>query len=154
MCPELPGGHVRRAERARRASRAATAALQCSMPHRGSVEAELTTQFREYEKMVTQLPPKCLATLMRMLQAGPITRVYTGGGRAPLPPGALPSGLVTMAPGMMSGMAFAGASLGTGVVGALPPAGMGTGSSCSSSGCASGRACCSSSAWSVEAKVR
>ena len=29
---------------------------------------------------MTELPPKCLATLRRMLQAGPITRLYTGGG--------------------------------------------------------------------------
>ena len=33
-----------------------------------------------YEQYIVQDPPDCLSTLRRMLQAGPVTRLYTGGG--------------------------------------------------------------------------
>jgi hypothetical protein len=44
------------------------------------VEAEKASLFKVYEQYIVQDPPDCLSTLRRMLQAGPVTRLYTGGG--------------------------------------------------------------------------
>ena len=44
---------------------------------------EKANHFKHYEAAITQQNPECLATLRRMLQAGPITRCYSGGGRPP-----------------------------------------------------------------------
>jgi hypothetical protein len=48
-----------------------------------SIAEEKAVLFGHYEKAVSEENPECLATLRRMLQAGPLTRVYTGGGRPP-----------------------------------------------------------------------
>lgn len=50
-----------------------------------AVESEKSRLFEMYEKAVTQDPPDCLSTLRRMLQAGPITTLYTGGGNKFVP---------------------------------------------------------------------
>jgi len=47
---------------------------------REGIEQEKGTLFSSYEKMVTMENPECLSTLRKMLQKGPITRLYTGGG--------------------------------------------------------------------------
>jgi hypothetical protein len=44
------------------------------------VDGEKASLFKVYEGKVTEDPPECLSTLRRMLQAGPITSLYTGGG--------------------------------------------------------------------------
>jgi len=50
-----------------------------------SVEGEKARLFQLYEETVTKDQPDCLSTLRRMLQAGPITRLYTGGGNKFIP---------------------------------------------------------------------
>jgi len=47
------------------------------------VEAEKSILFGKYADAITELPPSCLATLRRLLQAGPITTVFSGGGKPP-----------------------------------------------------------------------
>jgi hypothetical protein len=47
------------------------------------VEAEKSILFGKYAEAITQLPPGCLATLRRLIQAGPITTVFSGGGKPP-----------------------------------------------------------------------
>jgi hypothetical protein len=50
---------------------------------REGVEAEKNVLFAKYAEAITQLPPGCLATLRRLIQAGPITTVFSGGGKPP-----------------------------------------------------------------------
>jgi hypothetical protein len=50
------------------------------------IEDQKRTLFQIYAKDISEENPKCLSTLRRMLQGGPITRVYTGGGRPPHTP--------------------------------------------------------------------
>lgn len=50
---------------------------------RGTVETiggEKISLFKKYEDTVKEDPPGCLSTLRRMLQAGPVTKLYSGGG--------------------------------------------------------------------------
>ena len=47
---------------------------------RDGIEQEKASLFGNYEGSITKDPPDCLSTLRRMLQAGPITKLYTGGG--------------------------------------------------------------------------
>jgi len=47
------------------------------------VEAEKSILFGKYADAITELPPSCLATLRRLLQACPITTVFSGGGKPP-----------------------------------------------------------------------
>ena len=50
---------------------------------RGTVETitgEKFSLFKKYQDQVTEDPPGCLSTLRRMLQAGPVTKLYSGGG--------------------------------------------------------------------------
>jgi len=44
------------------------------------IEAERGTLFKLYEDSISNEQPDCLSTLRRMLQSGPITKLYTGGG--------------------------------------------------------------------------
>jgi hypothetical protein len=50
---------------------------------RGTVETitgEKFSLFKKYQDSISEDPPGCLSTLRRMLQAGPITKLYSGGG--------------------------------------------------------------------------
>jgi hypothetical protein len=47
------------------------------------IEEQKKILFNMYSKDISEENPTCLSTLRRMLQSGPITRVYTGGGRPP-----------------------------------------------------------------------
>jgi ubiquitin-protein ligase len=50
---------------------------------RGTVEGyeqEKQILFKNYEDFITKDPPECLSTLRKMMQNGPINRLYTGGG--------------------------------------------------------------------------
>jgi len=47
------------------------------------IEAEKAFLFARYQKYISMLQPDCLSTLRRMLQAGPINRLYSGGGQPP-----------------------------------------------------------------------
>ena len=50
---------------------------------RGTVETiggEKISLFKKYADSVKEDPPGCLSTLRRMLQAGPVTKLYSGGG--------------------------------------------------------------------------
>jgi hypothetical protein len=44
------------------------------------VELEKRALFAKYSETLAEDPPGCLATLRRMIQAGPINTVYSGGG--------------------------------------------------------------------------
>jgi hypothetical protein len=45
-----------------------------------NIEMEKASLFSRYEKAISMDPPECLSTLRKMLQSGPVTRLYTGGG--------------------------------------------------------------------------
>jgi ubiquitin-protein ligase len=50
------------------------------------INAEKASLFKPYADRISMLSPDCLATLRRMLQSGPINRIYSGGGSPPYTP--------------------------------------------------------------------
>jgi hypothetical protein len=45
-----------------------------------NIDMEKASLFSRFEKTINMDPPECLSTLRKMLQSGPVTRLYTGGG--------------------------------------------------------------------------